>query len=327
MASIAVIGGGLAGLTVARELTAAHRVTVFEKSRGVGGRMATRRAAPFQFDHGAQFITAQSDAFRRFLDQLVAAGALARWPARFAELHRARISARRQWGDDHPHYVGAPGMNAIGKHLAADLDIRLETPVHSLARRDGRWLLSGDAAQSLGEFDWIIATAPAAQTADLLASTPLAAHARSISMHACFALMLGFSEAPELPWQAALVRDADISWISVDSSKPGRPAAHALVVHSTNAWADAHLDDDADEVRHHLARELRDITGIDSAAATFSDLHRWRYANADRQDGDCCALNAEWRLAACGDWFVRGRVEGAFTSAMALARRLMKECP
>jgi len=326
MASIAVIGAGLAGLTVARELSGAHRVTVFEKSRGVGGRMATRRAGPFQFDHGAQFITAQTDDFRGFLDQLLTAGALAQWPARFAELRRDGISVRRQWGDDYPHYVGTPGMNAIGKHLATGLDIRLETPVRSLARDDGRWLLSGDAPQPLGEFDWVIAAAPAAQTADLLASTPLAAHARGVSMQACFALMLGFSEAPDLPWQAALVRDADISWISVDSSKPGRPAAHSLVVHSTNPWADAHLDDDADEVRRHLSQELRDIANIDVAAATFSDLHRWRYANIDPQDGSACALNAEWRLAACGDWFVRGRVEGAFTSALALARRLSREC-
>lgn len=326
MATIAVIGAGLAGLTVARELSGAHRVTVFEKSRGVGGRMATRRAGPFQFDHGAQFITAQTDDFRSFLDQLLRAGALAHWPACFAELRRDRISARRQWGDDHPHYVGAPGMNAIGKHLATDLDIRLETPVRSLARDDGRWLLSGNASQPLGEFDWVIATAPAAQTADLLASTPLAAHARSVSMQACFALMLGFSEAPDLPWQAALVRDSDISWISVDSSKPGRPATHALVVHSTNAWADTHLDDDADEVRRHLSQELRDIANIDVEAATFCDLHRWRFANIDPRDGSACALNAEWRLAACGDWFVRGRVEGAFTSALALARRLSREC-
>lgn len=326
MASIAVIGAGIAGLAVARELSRAHRVTVFEKSRGYGGRVATRRAGPFQFDHGAQFITAQSEAFRTFLDHLRDAGVIASWPAHFVEMRRSRIAARRQWDDDYPHYVGVPGMNAIGRHLAAELDVRLETQVHALAQDAKGWLLYGDAQQRLGAFDWVIATAPAAQTADLLALTSLAAPAGEVRMQACYALLLGFSEAPDLDWQAALVRDADISWVSVNSSKPGRPAEPALVVHSTNAWATGHLDDRPETVQRHLAAELLEMTGVDAGAATFTALHRWRYANVERQDGAPYALDPKQRIAACGDWFVRGRVEGAFTSAMALADKLARKC-
>ena len=328
MATVAIVGAGIAGLTVARELARSHRVTVFEKSRGLGGRLATRHAGPFQFDHGAQFITAQTNSFRRFLDSLADTGVIENWPASLVEWRQGRIVSRRKWDDDHPHYVGVPGMNAIGKCLAADLDVRLETPVRSLLRDDGRWLLFGDAPGPLGEFDWVISAAPAAQTADLLASTSLATHARSVRMHACFALLLGFSEpnAPDMPWQAALVHDADIRWISTDSSKPGRPAGPSVVVHSTNAWANAHLDDNQEIAQEHLAGQLFEVTGIDASAATFTSLHRWRYANVDRQCGDPCALDADQRLAACGDWFVRGRVEGAFNSAMALADRLVREC-
>ena len=41
---IAIIGAGIAGVTAARTLLqAGHRVTLIEKSRGVGGRMSTRR--------------------------------------------------------------------------------------------------------------------------------------------------------------------------------------------------------------------------------------------------------------------------------------------
>lgn len=326
MTSIAVIGAGIAGLTVARELSRVHRVTVFEKSRGYGGRVATRRAGPFQFDHGAQFITAQASAFRTFLDHCRDAGVIANWPVSFVEMRRNRVAARRQWGDDYPHYVGVPGMNAIGRHLAAELDVRLETPVHAVARDGKRWLLYGDAQERLGGFDWVITTAPAAQTAELFAPTSLAAQAGEVRMQACYALLLGFSEAPDLDWQAALVHDADISWVSVNSSKPGRPAEPALVVHSTNQWATEHHDDQPETVQRHLAAELLEVTGVDAGAATFAALHRWRYANVDRHDGDPYALDPEQRIAACGDWFVRGRVEGAFTSAMALADRLAREC-
>jgi renalase len=323
MATFAVIGAGLAGLVVSRKLARSHDVVLFEKSRGVGGRMATRRADPFQFDHGTQFFTAQTRAFRTFLEPLIEAGIVTDWPARFAELQHDQVAESRQWDNEHPHYVGVPGMNAIGKALASGLDARLDTAVTLLERTGTRWRLVGDGRHPLGEFDWVIVTAPAAQAVDLLASTSIAPVAERVRMHACFALMLGFDEAVVLPWQAALVHDADISWISINSSKPGRPASSSLVVHSTNDWANAHADDDIEAVRRHLLDEFRKVTGIDGVSAPFVDVHRWRYANVDRQEGDLYALDPDQQLAACGDWFVRGRVEGAFCSADALAERLM----
>jgi predicted NAD/FAD-dependent oxidoreductase len=324
MTTIAVIGAGLAGLVVARELAQIADVVVFEKSRGVGGRLATRRADAFEFDHGAQFFTAKTEGFRAFLEPLIDGGIVADWPARFVEFRRDGIVVDRQWDGGRPHFVGAPAMNAIGKALAASLDVRLETAVRSLARGDERWQLLGDDQRRLGEFDWVVVTAPASQTAELLGSRPIAPVAAGVRMHACYALLLGFDEPPGVSWQAALVHDSDIGWVSVNSSKPGRAGASSLVVHSTNSWADAHVNGDTDAVRHHLATEFCRITGIDAARARFIDVHRWRYANVGRQGGDVCALDAQRRLAACGDWFVHGRVESAYASAIALAERLKR---
>jgi renalase len=325
MARIAVIGAGLAGLVVSRELADAHDVCLFEKSRGVGGRMSTRRAGPFEFDHGAQFFTARSREFRAFLEPMLQAGVVAAWPARFAEIQRSQIVATRRWGNENPHFVGVPGMSAVGRKLASGLNIRLETAVRSVSRVGDRWQLFGGGDVLLGEFDWVIVTAPATQAADLLASASIASYARRVRMHACYALLLGFDEPQDLPWNAALIRDADISWISVNSSKPGRAEPFCLVVHSTNTWAEANVDEDIEVIRHHLAEECREVAGIDTAAAAFVDVQRWRYANVDEQHGDLFALDAGQRLAMCGDWFVRGRVEGAFRSAIALAGRIAVE--
>ena len=287
--------------------------------------MATRRAGIFEFDHGAQYFTARTKAFRRFLEPLIEAGVVAGWPAQFAEFRRNEIVAVRQWDEDYPHYVGVPGMNAVGKTLATGLDVRFDSAVRSLTRSGGRWRLLGDRDQQIGEFDWVISTAPSAQTAALLDSTSLASAAAKTRMHACCALLMGFDGDLDLPWQAALVADADISWISVNSSKPGRPATSSLVVHSTNAWADDHIDDETGAIERYLADEFRSVTGIDPATATFLGLHRWRYANIDRQGGDVYGIDTRQRLAACGDWFVRGRVEGAFTSGSALAEKILQE--
>lgn len=323
MTRIAVIGAGLAGLVVASELSRRNEVTTFEKSRGVGGRMATRYAGDCEFDHGAQFFSARSDEFQAFLQPLIEQGIVSTWRARFAELRRSEITAERQWNDDYPHYVGTPRMNAIGKWLARSVNVRLETTVARLERSERRWLLFDDAGSELGWFDWVVVTAPAPQTAALLPkSSSIRAPSEAARMHACCAVMLAFEPQIELPFDAARVRDADISWISVNSSKPGRAERSCLVIHSTNAWADAHIDVPDEPVLSHLLAECSEVLGIDVGTAAFCGMHRWRYANIGQRGGPDCAIDAELQLAACGDWFVRGRVEAAFTSAVALIDEL-----
>lgn len=143
MTSIAIIGAGLSGLVVARELSLRHDVSVFEKARGVGGRIATSYTGEFEFDHGAQFLTARSDAFKDYLRPRIENGAVANWAGRFAELEGNRLITTRYWGDTLPHYVGTPRMNALGKYPARELNVRLRTCVSRLEREKQQWLLRG----------------------------------------------------------------------------------------------------------------------------------------------------------------------------------------
>jgi len=320
---IAVIGAGLSGLVVARELQVDHAVTVFEKSRGVGGRMATRYENGFEFDHGAQFFTARTSNFRQYLQPLIERGIVTSWQARFAELQRGEMVSQRDWDDTCPHYVGAPRMNEIGKVLAENLDVRRNTTVSKLERESGAWSLSDSGGADLGLFDWVVLTVPAAQAAALApAGSRLSRLAGSVKMQACLALLLGFDIPLSLPWQAALVRGAAISWVSVNSSKPGRPDPFSLVVHSTNAFADDNIDDDGDDLAARMLAETSEVVGVNADTATLLRLQRWRYANVARRNGADFFVDETMRLAACGDWFRRGRVEEAFTSGFGLAQRL-----
>ena len=328
MTGIAIIGAGLSGLVAARELRDSGEVKVFEKSRGSGGRIATRYEQNFEFDHGAQFFTARSAAFRAYLQPLIESGVVASWPARFAELDKDQVLTTRDWDEAHPHFVGTPRMNAIGKYLAEGLQIQQNTTVARLNREAEGWRLADSDGNALGHFDWIVSSMPAAQTAVFApANSSLRRVATDVRMRACFALMLGFDRPLSLPWQAAHVRGADISWVSVNSSKPGRPDAFTLVVHSTNTYADANIDDDAELVRKHLVSETSKVIGIDCSAASHCRLQRWRYANVDDQEGIPFLIDPAKQLAACGDWFRRGRVEAAFTSGFELAAELRTLMP
>ena len=320
MKRIAIIGAGLAGLTLALEMDKCAEVLVFEKSRAAGGRMATRVAGPYQFDHGAQFFTARDQRFKTFIAPYIKQRHIAVWRASFAEFSGHRVTARRRWDDAPAHYVGAPRMNSIGARLAAGLRRRLQTEITRLEDWNGRWLAYDQAGQAVGEFDWVISAIPAAQAARLLpARFALRAAIRQKSMLACYSLMLGFAGPLRLGWQAALVADADISWLSQDNSKPGRPASAALLAHSTNQWAEAHIDADQAYVKDHLCGEVERVTGVASGKADYIGLHRWRYANIGRQTGAGYFIDPAARLAACGDWCLHGRVEAAFLSARRLA--------
>jgi len=327
MTRIAIIGAGLAGLTLARQLNDLAEITVLEKSGGLGGRMATRSAPPYAFDHGAQFFTAKSPEFQSEVATWLEAGVVRSWNIRFREFERDQIASGRDWDDDRPHYVGVPSMSQIGKHLTDGLNIELNTTVASLEKNSAGWLLTTTDDQHLGPFDWVVATAPAAQTKALLGEYALAEGIAPQGMLGCCALMLGFPDEalPDIAWQAALVREADISWVSVNSSKPGRSGGYSIVVHSTNAYAEASLNEDAAVVKAHLLGQLQIVTGIDVSTAEHCDLHRWRYANIPQQTGEPALLDVAQQLGACGDWLIHGRVEAAFLSALRLARLLRAE--
>ena len=327
MARVAIVGAGLTGLVLARGLTDTHEVVLFEKSKGTGGRMATRYAGAYEFDHGAQFFTTRTPAFRRFVEPLVASGHVAAWHARFAELSGSDVTATRTWDDDYPHFVGVPRMNAIGRALAEGLDVRLQTTVTAMSREESGWSLTGShrggTPEPLGVFDLLLVTAPLTQTLALLPGEgALAEAAKGHDMLGCYALMLGFASPPDLAFDAALVREADVSWISVNSSKPGRSEAPTMLVHATNRWADANMHRPLDEVTGHLLSEVHRVTGVDGHKAEHCDVHRWRFANLPKQSGPRCFYDAGRSLGVAGDWWIRGRVEAAFMSASALLNEI-----
>ena len=120
-ADVLVIGAGMAGLTSAAELQRAGcRVLVLDKGRGVGGRLASRRIEGAAFDHGAQFITARTSRFAELVEEGRRAGVVEEW-------HRGSFEGP----DGHARWRGHPAMNAIAKHLAQGLAIRLDTRVRT----------------------------------------------------------------------------------------------------------------------------------------------------------------------------------------------------
>lgn len=328
MTKIAIIGAGLAGLTLANQLKDYAKITLFEKARGVGGRMSTRRAEAYAFDHGAQFFTAKSPEFQAFIQPMMTEGIIQRWDARFVEIHQRKIIIKPQWNADNPHYVGTPSMSAIPKYLSQGLNIHLQTRIQTLKKEGRQWMLEDEQGVFWGKYDWLILTAPAEQTRALLSPAyALYEKIAPINMQACFSLMLGFESPLALQFDAAIVRDENISWISANHTKPQRNSHYSLLIHATNQWADQHLALDSTAIQAYLCAETSEILGCNLTQAHHQALHTWRYANIGKQSGDSYLLCHEDKIGICGDWLIQGRVESAFTSAYHLAKALKQSIP
>ena len=319
---IAIIGAGISGLTTAINLDKSVEITLFEKSRGAGGRVCTRYTNSYNFDHGAQFFTARSPEFKEFLKPLIKSGVIDNWKVRLIEVRNNTIINRQQLNNDHPRYVGVPSMSSIGKYLSKNLDIKLNTEASIQKSAEG-WKVVGPDGEVFGHYDWVISSIPAEQSLQLLPD--YFSHYDALKqkkMLGCYSLMLGFDEPLDLDWDAAQLTGTDISWIAVNSSKPGRPNDYSLLVHSTNDWAEEHLDDDVDAVKEYLCSQVTEIIGQNVYSAQHIDLHRWRYANIPKQDKNTLFIDPESRLAACGDWCKKGRIEEAFRSGFDLAKEM-----
>ena len=323
MPSVAVIGAGMSGLVCARTL-ADHgfAVTVFEKSRGVGGRMATRRADnAMRFDHGAQYFTARDSRFQRYVKSWIEDGIVKPWLGEIVVLEDGVITGRKSGTN---RFVATPGMNAICKHLSRDLEIRLQSQISAVHRQGERWEINGSDDASLGEFDVAIVSAPPAQSAQLLAGTHLAAKAQSTQMNGCWALMLAFEQPLEIDYHGAFVHNSPISWIARNSSKPDRDAKHDLwVVHASSEWSESRMEDDAESVAAALLAAFWNATALPPRTAFHQQAHRWRYAIPPSPLAEKCLLDRELSIGACGDWCAGPRVEGAFLSGHAVAGRVM----
>jgi renalase len=305
---IAIIGAGIAGLTAANRLVEAGATcTVFDKSRGVGGRMATRCIGTLAFDHGAQYITARGAPFRALLQRWQAEGAVGEWlPGK---------------------WVGVPGMTAPAHALARSVHVVPECRITGIVGKPGRWRLTADAASTglpaQTTYDAVVLAIPSPQSAPLLASIgngfPELGRVRYAP---CLTLMLAFETAIAMPTPFETPTSGPLGWIARNTSKPGRAdTAETVVVQATPEWSRTRIDASAEDVTKALLHGAHAYVG--PATPTVCTLQRWLYARVEQAAGVPCLWDRVQRVGACGDWALGARVECAFDSGAALASAII----
>lgn len=315
---IAIIGAGMAGLSCADGLTnAGHRVTLYDKGRGPGGRMSTRRiettAGIASFDHGAQYFTVRNPGFAAQVRVWADNGIAAPWP---------------DAGPD--AWVGTPGMNAIVKQMASQHDAHFATLIKGLFLDSSGWWLVGDQHR-FGPYDALVLAIPAEQCAPLLslADFDMARRVHDYRTLPCWTVMLAFDQ-PVSAGQPIYRHIGDIGWAARNSAKPGRGGPESWVIQATPAWSATHVDDDAASVTETLVRQFAALIGSKLPPPIMAQAHRWRFARASGSNNGAywgARWNAAKQVGVCGDWLLGPRIENAWLSGQMMARRIMAQTP
>ena len=323
-APIAIIGTGIAGLSAAQALHAAGRdIELFDKSRGSGGRMASKRSDAGSLDLGAQYFTARDRRFVEAVQQWQARGWVAEWQPSLYNAQDGQLSASP---DEQVRWVGSPRMSAITRAMLGALPVRFSCRITEVFRGDRHWSLQDAEGNSHGPYSHVIVATPAPQASALLAAAPkLAGAAASVIMEPTWAVALGFDKELETRVEGCFVQDSPLDWVARNRSKPGRDTHFdTWVLHAGSAWSRQHLDLARETVIEHLHGAFAELIGCAVPPPSFTLAHRWLYARPAQAHQWGALADADLGLYACGDWCLSGRVEGAWLSGQDAARRLLE---
>jgi hypothetical protein len=335
MKEIGVVGAGVSGVGAAYELRDAADVTLLEKSRGVGGRAATRRKHGCVYDHGANYVAPDEDleGFVRDLgsDGLVEIEA----PVWTFDAEGAIEPGEER---DRPALTYEDGITRFAKRVLSRCDATFEpeTRVEAVAREGGRWRVGlGDGTAA---FDALVLTPPAPQTAALLADAAwddllrreLAEVVEAVPYRTILSAVLHYPFELDRPYYALVNTDKDheIGWLSREECKRGHvpDGESLLIVQMAPEWSLERYGEPAEDVAAAAAGSAADLLDEPRLATPdWTDCQRWRHALPDDgADGDALARAEDRSLYFAGDWVAgEGRVAAAFENGRAVGRRLL----
>jgi renalase len=338
---IAVVGAGIAGLTASRVLSkAGHEVVVFEKSKGLGGRMATRYAGEGlsqHLDHGVTVFKATSPDFSAFVDELAAAGLVQPWNDGFRFLTGGQLMEADPLIST-PQFTSTKGMNAIGRHLARWSDVRLQSRVSGLTHfgdhrtRKRAWMINLQSSEVV-EADAVILAVPAPQALGILNMTQdetdtlkLIRQIDSIHYQPTFSLICAFDPVHRPEWRAIDAEHPDIRFVSHESAKRAGDQGFTLTIHASHEFTSNHMESSHDRIRTLLLDALSGLLGGWIRQPDWYQVHLWKYAECFEPLGTPYLERDDRRapLALTGDYLLGSSVEKSYLSGLAIGEAWAK---
>lgn len=335
---VAVIGGGLTGLTCARSLERrGFETTVFDRGRRPGGRMSTRHikadasaSTALAFDLGVPAFDVPVGDFTTEVDRWLERGIAGTWTPTEASWCAGKMTSP---ATGEPRIIGLPSMDAIPGHLAEGLTIRSSMTVTGLRRVEDTWILSvmpwREDEREIGPFDSVVLAMAPPQSVRLLdGTTPeMKTTLERIRMSTTWVALLEVDDHGEdMPEILHVQDEALLDTLIKESGRAGRavsPGCTTWMIHARDDWSAEHHDSDRTEIAATLEEQARalleTITGRSVRTTRETLAHRWGMARSIEHLEERCLRVDEVQLVACGDGLGGSDVEACHLGGLAAA--------
>jgi predicted NAD/FAD-dependent oxidoreductase len=302
-----IVGAGLCGLWLGNRLKNKNEpFCIIEKSRGVGGRMATRRTERAKWDHGAQFYSLQPS-MTTLHERWRKAGLVKEW-------FQTEGSVR---------YCSPSGMTALAKNLAMGLDVRCEQRVTQIQAISSGWNLQIENSKPLSAQS-ILLTCPLPQSLDLLENSGIQAPLELRQVRYAKALVALFEDVrtqPEISFKNGFIEEPQPSRIFsiADQYVKGLSQVPAWTVTMNPEFSEQFFETDEASVLREIESDLKNLAPFFEYRSV--QLKKWRYSHPLNPSGTGYAKVAEG-LYLAGDGLARPSLLGAISSAESLSKIL-----
>ncbi|MGH1460723.1 MAG: NAD(P)/FAD-dependent oxidoreductase [Neptuniibacter sp.] len=317
---VAIIGAGLSGAVLCDLLLqAGYQVTVFDKSRGTGGRLASCRLSDYTADLGAPFIQHSGSPFSEWIREQEE---VKQWQPRVYDFDGIPVESTSC-------YTAAPRQSALTRRLLTGAEFRPSTRVGfiwpELVSENNSVVVRDEKGKGLGYFDAVVVATPAQQAAPLLESIPrFMKKASAINYDISWVhVLVTYSEEPINTPDLLSGEHKILSRITKDSAKPGRQCpvnTEVWTIEANEQWSRRQRDSDKEEVALELRKAFLEL--LPSHSNIIAErTHRWLYARHTKTNFTHL-WDADTGIGVCGDWFAAGGAEAAWLSACSLAGEL-----
>lgn len=325
MKNIAIIGAGITGISLANMLKGKVNLSIFEKSRGLGGRMATRRANPYQFNHGTQYFKIENKEFKDFLYPLIKNKIIKPWKVNRIEVFNKEVIKKVKIINN-KYYTPVNKMNSVVKYLARNnFFIKLLCKIEKIEKKNDKWFIFDTDFTSYGPYDWLFFTIPPNQVIDIIYKNfRFLDCIKKISMRSCYSVMLGFDEIKSFDFDIALFKDEDIHSMSIYKKYKTNKEYSSIIINSSYNFAEQNINSCKDKISDYLIKQVSDSLKYELNNFVHTSIHFWKYAMLEKRNNLGSLLDEEKKVVVCGDWCTNGKVEGAFLSAKDATRKFFK---
>jgi renalase len=357
---IVIIGAGMSGLVAATKLsTSGFEVTVFEKARGTGGRIGSKRVnfpsdtavqleKTITFDLGASSFGPVSEEFSLYLSRLVELGIVTE--------------------NNHNRFVGTPRNSMVTRYLSENISVHFGQKITRVENKDGNWHIFAHTQQDkrqpqvnnstdlavttsqhecpldvlIGTCEHLILAVPAEQANELLGASH-EAHEHLCNIKSAPSFVSTFI-VPNVSLEdltaLSSYSDSVVAEVSLEHDKANRESYDCKVIKltTTSEWAAEHIDDGNARVGELLLAQLNGFLDKPCAKVLNQYTHRWLYSQYDQ------LIPAEYltyqnNVHIVGDYFnprftsssgthitkMAEGVERAFLSAAHLTKKLLHD--